>query len=316
MPGLAHFCEHLLFMGTRAFPSETEYKHYITSHGGFSNAYTSTTETCYHFSVGPAHLHGAIERFAGFFHSPLFDPSCTLRELNAVDSEHRKNAQSDPSRIWQLFKDLSVPGHPFGKFGTGTVATLTQAARDLESKKADNNALPVQKEGDEKDGGFVARETRRRLIEWWERHYCASIMRLAIIGRESLDDLTKLVLCHFSAVPNRGLTLPTYDRPWGPEQCGKLVLAKTVMDAATLEMEFPISEQEVHYRSKPINYLSHFIGHEGVGSLHSYLKQKGWLTGLWSGGESTGRGFGFFKINIQLTESGLGECVDTVSYSY
>jgi insulysin len=316
MPGLAHFCEHLLFMGTRAFPSETEYKHYINSHGGSSNAYTSTTDTCYHFSVGSAHLRGAIERFAGFFHSPLFDPSCTLRELNAVDSEHRKNALSDVYRIWQLFKDLSVPGHPFGKFGTGNAATITQAARDLESSKEESNSVPASKEGDEKDGGFVARETRRRLIEWWEKHYCASIMSLAIIGRESLDDLTMLVLHHFSAVPNRGLTLPKYDRPWGPEQCGKLVLAKTVMDTPTMEMEFPISEQEVHYRSKPTVYLSHFIGHEGVGSLHSYLKRKGWLTRLWSGRQATGRGFGFFKINIRLTKSGLGECIHMALHSY
>jgi insulysin len=309
MPGLAHFCEHLLFMGTKAFPSETEYKQFIISHGGSSNAYTSTTETCYHFSIGSAHLPGAIERFSGFFHSPLFDPSCTLRELNAIDSEHRKNDQSDVFRIWQLFKDLSIPGHPFGKFGTGSIATLTQAAKDMEARKADNNSVSAAEEGKREvnDGVFVGRETRRRLIEWWETHYCASIMSLSIIGRESLDELTKLALDHFSAVPNRGLAMPTYDMPWGPEQCGKLVLAKTVMDVATLEMEFPISGQDVHYRSKPTVFLSHFIGHEGVGSLHSYLKQKGWLTRLWSGAQATGRGFGFFKINIRLTKSGLGE---------
>ena len=307
MPGLAHFCEHLLFMGTEAFPSESEYKQYITSHGGASNAYTATTNTCFYFSIGSAHLTGAVERFSGFFHSPLFDPSCTVRELNAVDSEHRKNAQSDMFRTWQLSKQLSLPGHPFGKFGTGNINSLTQAARDLEKRQGVDSAQSVAKEGEEKDGGFVARETRRRLIEWWETHYCASIMNLAILGRESLDELTKLVLDHFSAIPNRGLTMPTYDIPWGPEQREKLLLIKTVMDVATIEMNFPIPGQDVNYRTKPTTFLSHFIGHEGVGSLHSYLKKKGWVTRLWSGGQPTGRGFAFFKVNMRLTKSGLGE---------
>jgi insulysin len=49
--------------------------------------------TCYYFTVGPPALAGALERFAGFFHSPLFAPSCTARELLAVDSEHKKNQQ-------------------------------------------------------------------------------------------------------------------------------------------------------------------------------------------------------------------------------
>ena len=29
MPGLAHFCEHMLFLGTEAFPDEAEYKRYV-----------------------------------------------------------------------------------------------------------------------------------------------------------------------------------------------------------------------------------------------------------------------------------------------
>lgn len=33
------------------------------------------------------------------------------------------------------------------------------------------------------DGGLVGRETRRRLVEWWSKEYCASRMRLCIIGQ-------------------------------------------------------------------------------------------------------------------------------------
>ncbi|KAG9023196.1 Insulinase (Peptidase M16), partial [Serendipita sp. 407] len=109
IPGLAHFCEHLLFLGTKQFPKESEYSQFIKSNGGSTNAYTSTSNTSYFFAVGASHLAGALDRFSGFFHSPLFDPNCTVRELNAVNSEHKKNAQSDLHRIWQLFKGQALP---------------------------------------------------------------------------------------------------------------------------------------------------------------------------------------------------------------
>ena len=33
-PGMAHFLEHMLFMGTKAYPSEFEYMQFINDHGG------------------------------------------------------------------------------------------------------------------------------------------------------------------------------------------------------------------------------------------------------------------------------------------
>lgn len=35
----------------------------------------------------------------------------------------------------------------------------------------------------EPDGGTVGRETRRRLVEWWGKEYCASRMNVCVIGR-------------------------------------------------------------------------------------------------------------------------------------
>ena len=40
--GLAHFCEHLLFMGTEKYPAENNYSEYLSKNNGMSNAYTLT----------------------------------------------------------------------------------------------------------------------------------------------------------------------------------------------------------------------------------------------------------------------------------
>lgn len=33
LPGLAHFCEHMLFLGTEKFPVENEYPRFLSEHG-------------------------------------------------------------------------------------------------------------------------------------------------------------------------------------------------------------------------------------------------------------------------------------------
>ncbi|KAJ7634941.1 Metalloenzyme, LuxS/M16 peptidase-like protein [Roridomyces roridus] len=292
MPGLAHFCEHLLFMGTKEFPRENEYSQFLTKNNGAANAYTSSANTNYYFSVAAPALSQALSRFAGLFHSPLFDPSCTLREINAVNSENKKNLQMDSRRIHQLRKHLSVEGHPWRKFGTGNLESLTAAAKRLLGETADD---------------AVGEETRRRLIEWWSKEYCASRMRLCILGDQSLDDLATLASTLFSPILNRGVVpLPMLTTsPMGPDQTGTLVAVKTIKTYHALDISFPVEWQDPLWQHKPMRFLSHFVGHEGPGSIHSYLKSKGWITSLSSSSQSISRGLSAFKVSVSLTIQGF-----------
>ncbi|ELU45408.1 insulin-degrading enzyme [Rhizoctonia solani AG-1 IA] len=222
--------------GTEQFPKENAYSEFITSNGGSTNAYTSAHNTNYYFNVGSKSLPGALKRFSGFFHSPLFSESCTSRELNAVDSENKKNRQNDVWRIHQLNKSLSKIGHPWAKFGTGNRETLTAASRkkahpellapnasdSLANSQAPSPSPSEMESSETGDGGAAGRETRRRLVEWWESQYSAERMKLVILGTESLDDLTNMTVREFSAVKNRGLgrTPLMLEDPRGPEHNG------------------------------------------------------------------------------------------------
>lgn len=88
LPGLAHFCEHMLFLGTEKYPNENDYTTYLSQSGGSSNAATYPLMTKYHFYVAPDKLDGALDRFAQFFIAPLFTPSATEREINAVSERN------------------------------------------------------------------------------------------------------------------------------------------------------------------------------------------------------------------------------------
>lgn len=126
VPGLAHFCEHMLFLGTEAFPEENSFDVYLTANSGFSNAFTEAEDTCFFFSCGVGALEGALERFSGFFREPLFSQGGVEREVKAINSEHLKNVANDVFRLGQVLNSRVNVGHPYHRFGTGTVKTLLE----------------------------------------------------------------------------------------------------------------------------------------------------------------------------------------------
>ena len=89
--GLAHYLEHMLFLGTQKYPEVGSYKKYLDEHSGASNAYTSGNITNYFFQVSHDGFDEALDRFSDFFKAPLFDKKYADREVKAVNKEPEKN---------------------------------------------------------------------------------------------------------------------------------------------------------------------------------------------------------------------------------
>uniref|UniRef100_A0A8C6ZXT1 Insulin-degrading enzyme n=1 Tax=Nothoprocta perdicaria TaxID=30464 RepID=A0A8C6ZXT1_NOTPE len=291
--GLSHFCEHMLFLGTKKYPKENEYSQFLSEHAGSSNAFTSGEHTNYYFDVSHEHLEGALDRFAQFFLCPLFDESCKDREVNAVDSEHEKNLMNDAWRLFQLEKATGNPNHPFSKFGTGNKLTL--------------ETRPT-KEGI---------DVRQELLKFHSTYYSSNLMAICVLGRESLDELTSLVVKLFSEVENKNVPIPEFpEHPFQEEHLRQLYKVVPIKDIRNLYVTFPIPDLQKYYKSNPGHYLGHLIGHEGPGSLLSELKAKGWVNTLVGGQKEGARGFMFFIINVDLTEEGLLHVEDIILHMF
>jgi insulysin len=242
-------------------------------HSGSSNAYTGSTSTNYYFEVAAkksedasadeaSPLYGALDRFAQFFIDPLFLSSTLDRELRAVDSENKKNLQSDQLRLYQLEKSLSNPRHPYCQFATGNLEIL--------------KTLPEARGID----------VRQKFMDFHEKHYSANRMKLVILGREPLDVLEGWAADLFAGVRNnKSLTQMRWEDevPFGPEDLLTQCFAKPVMDSRRLELVIPFIDEELQFDLQPSRYISHLIGHEGPGSIMSYIKSKGWADGLSAG---------------------------------
>ena len=86
--GTAHFLEHMLFQGTEKYPRENEYSEYMQNHGGYNNAYTSLTDTNYHFECSNPGFEEGLDRMSQFFICPSFSEASAEKEVKAVDSEY------------------------------------------------------------------------------------------------------------------------------------------------------------------------------------------------------------------------------------
>ena len=284
----------LLFMGTKKYPAENAYSQYLASNSGSSNAYTAPTHTNYYFDVtakpsndeeasetNPSPLRGGLDRFAQFFVEPLFLENTLDRELRAVDSENKKNLQSDQWRLNQLEKSQSNPKHPYCHFSTGNLVSL--------------------KERPEARGINV----RDKFIEFYDQQYSANRMKLCVLGREPLDVLESWVSEFFSGVKDKDLQPNRWEDevPLPPSYLGFQCFAKPVMDSRELNILFPFIDEEDLYETQPSRYISHLIGHEGPGSIMAYIKSKGWANGLSAGAYSICAGSpGLFDCQIRLTE--------------
>ena len=132
-PGLAHFCEHMLFLGTKKYPQVNTYSNFVITHGGRENAHTNSEQTVFKFQISSYnYLEQSLDMFAQFFISPLFNEEFIQREIDVVDQEYQNKLHEDKTRLFNLIKHVSNREHPYHKFGTGNRKSLDK--KDVREK--------------------------------------------------------------------------------------------------------------------------------------------------------------------------------------
>jgi insulysin len=168
--GLAHFLEHMLFLGSKKYPEEDYYEKSVKKYGGFSNAYTELFETVYYFSVFNNGLEHTMDIFSRFFIDPLFNEESVLREINAVHSEHDKNINDDHWRIHQMLKNVADIDNPYNTFPTGSKFSM-----------------------DEKT-------IRDKMIEFYNKYYVSENISICIISNLDIKQQKKLIYKTFGNI--------------------------------------------------------------------------------------------------------------------
>uniref|UniRef100_A0A673XY96 Nardilysin b (N-arginine dibasic convertase) n=1 Tax=Salmo trutta TaxID=8032 RepID=A0A673XY96_SALTR len=288
LPGLAHFLEHMVFMGSEKYPAENGFDAFLKKHGGSDNASTDCERTIFQFDVQRKYFREALDRWAQFFICPLMIEDAIDREVEAVDSEYQLARPSDSHRKEMLFGSLARPKHPMGKFCWGNAQTLKHEPREKQIN------------------------TYQRLRDFWKRYYSAHYMTLTVQSKETLNTLEEWVREVFSKVPNNAQPRPDFSDlqdPFDTPTFNKLYRIVPVRKVHALTVTWALPPQGKQYRVKPLHYISWLIGHEGAGSILSLLRKKCWALALFGGNSETGfdqnTTYSIFSISITLTDEGF-----------
>lgn len=285
--GMAHFLEHMLFLGTEKYPKVGEFQTFINRSGGSNNAWTGTENTTFFFEVSPHAFNEGLDRFGQFFTAPLFNEEAVDKERQAVDSEYKLKVKDDVRRLYQVHKETINQAHPFSKFSVGDLTTL-----------------------DDRDDKSV----REELLEFYQTHYSANLMATVLLGPQSLDELEAFARTYFNHIPNHGIPKKAIPVPLVTEdEKAKFITIEPIKEVRKLTLSFALPSVEKYYRQKPLSYIAHLLGNEGSGSLMSMLKRKGWINTLAAGGGVNGSNFREFTVGLNLTPKGLDHIDDIVT---
>jgi secreted Zn-dependent insulinase-like peptidase len=287
--GLAHFLEHMLFLGTKNFPDGSEYQKFISQHGGNHNAWTGTEHTCFFFDITAEKFPPALERFSEFFIAPLLADDFVVKERENIDAEFTLKLKDDIRRLYDVHKDTINPKHPFSQFSVGNLDTLA-----------------------DRDGQNISQEVQG----FFSQFYRAEYMTLALEGPQSLLELKNLAEQYFVQIKPADAPLPLIKQPlYLPEHQKIKIDICPVKNDHQLIISFAMESIDQYYQDKPESILAYLLGHEGKGSILSLLKKHQWALALTAGSGINGSNFKDFNISIALTELGeahLYQVVDIV----
>jgi len=243
-PGLAHFLEHLLFLGTERFPAGEGLMAYVQGHGGQVNASTRERTTDFFFELPTQAFSAGLERLSDMLANPRMNLDDQLREREVLQAEFVAWSQ-DPAAQQQFALYQGLPAeHPLRGFHAGN-----------------RDSLRVE------DPAF-----QQALNDFHQQFYQTGQMTLSLAGPQSLEEL-KALAEHFASM------LPVGDKV---AQVMPLPLAvKSYQQVGKQRGNLMFAFDTVPESSgEALAFLCHWLNSGKPGGLLAHLQQQNLADGL------------------------------------
>ncbi|MBV2129179.1 insulinase family protein [Arsukibacterium indicum] len=279
--GMAHYLEHLLFMGTERYPDPASYNGFMAQNGGAANAYTWLDITNYMFQINNPSYDEALDRFSDFFKAPLLLPEYTEKERNAVNAEWSMRREMDFFGQFKLARSM-FGEHPANRFLIGNLETLS-----------------------DKENSNLHAET----VKFYQQYYSANTMKLALLSNLPLAEMELLARKHFAGIENKEIARPAVDAELNYQDFGaKRVHYVPNEDVKQLRLDFTITNNSDEFAVKPNEFITYLLGSEMPGSPAQQLKALGLISSLSASADPGAYGnYGNLTIDISLTDAGMAQ---------
>lgn len=238
-PGLAHFLEHLLFLGTARFPANEGLMAYVQSYGGQVNASTRERTTDFFFELPTAAFSGGLERLSDMLTKSRMNLDDQLREREVLQAEFVAWSQ-DPAAQQQFALYEGLPAaHPLRGFHAGN-----------------RDSLQIEQPG-----------FQQALQGFHQQFYRTGQMTLSLVGPQSVDQLRTLAEQFATALPvgdkvTQAAPIPLAVKSYQQvgERRGNLLFAFDALPDASVEA---------------LAFLCHWLNNAKPGGLLVFLQNQG-----------------------------------------
>ncbi len=273
-PGLAHFIEHLLFLGGHRYPGDQRLMPFIQACGGRLNASTQAHHTDYFFELPPAALDDGLARLLDMLAMPQLEVEAQLREREVLQAEYRARAADASTLAQSALAAALAPGHPLADFHAGNRASL--AVED-----------PV---------------FQGALALFHRSHYQGARMRLVLLGPQPLDELAELARRHGALLPAGAPAAERQVPPLLPLFSHSLRLC--LPGAPRYWLAFALEGQPATL-PQAVDLLRELLQDEADGSLQAWLGEQGLCDGLQLSVPLLDQGQALLVLDIALADGHL-----------
>lgn len=281
-PGLAHFLEHLLFLGSRAYAASESLMPFVQGHAGQLNASTRERHTDFFFQISADVFEDALKRLLDMLARPLLDEAAQLREREVLQAEFLARGRDRETLCdAAIGTALSAP-HPFSAFHAGNRDTLAVESPAFQ----------------------------QALKGYHQRFYHSGQMELLVAapcGIEHLLELLQCAECQLSVAP-------TVSRQTAPLRVNDGVALHLQVEGARplLDLAFALDGLPDE-TCVALDVLGSWLASQASGSLCMAMRDAGWCEALalrvpyWHDGQ------GVIVVELQLTEQGMAHRAEIVA---
>ncbi len=188
--GIAHFLEHMVFKGTKNYPTAEIVSAAIDGIGADINANTGKERTAYYIKAWEKHLPLAFDILSGFIKDPLLDAEEMEREKGVILEEISMYEDLPMQKTPYIFEELLYADTELAWDTLGTPETI---------KAMEHKAFP----------------------EFMKQYYFPENMLLTIAGKFDEAQVLDLAEKHFGDIPAKGNTKPVPSTPQPLNPSGK-----------------------------------------------------------------------------------------------
>lgn len=280
----------------------------------------------------------ALDIFAQFFQAPLLTAASINKEVQAVDAEDTRNRVLDNRRSLQVLKSVLSSDLWYRKFSTGNLLTLTRGRTTFAVPAPNISEFTSQGAVAQIDEDALARDVR----EFHKRFYVPQQMKVALVGPQSVAELSLLAEKHFAGIESSSsLTTGIYDSHESDSDHSKeknifqqfltsavnndtiipVLRMRPMQQLRDASFIWPQSDYDhAAYRSSCVSFLRHLLLQRAPNQLCTLLQDTGLATSMSAGERASfslnvpkSQHLSLFEVSCALTVDGLERWRDILS---